>query len=344
MGIQTVVSRCPVGTASELIIKKGWLQKALLQKNAGFCILQSMGSEHLRAHFTQEAPLHFRDGGNIPPIWAQSQGERSVLLGVTFQKDKRGIFVRPDSPIKDIKDLKGKRLAIPVREDAIVDFRQLTALHGFQNILAHVGILMDEVELCPIKCKNIVPSLKKNLDLLDNSVDFITEEIQAVIDGKADAAFTSSVKTERHENAKILANILPLELHREIPDINNDSVLAITCTKPFAYEHPDLVVVYLKELIKAGRWIPDHKKEFVETIASGIYGATPEEIMATFDEELLFQRIPELSDRGFEMLNKEKEFLIQQNMIPKEKDFDIEAWADPGFLEQAFKELENDCN
>ncbi|MCB6346702.1 ABC transporter substrate-binding protein [Enterocloster lavalensis] len=340
MGIDMVFSRCPVGTATELIIKKGWLQAVLETHDAQFRLLQSMAPVYHRAHYTQEEPLHVRDGGNIPPLWAQSQGDRSVLLGVSYQKELRGVFVRTDSEIRHIDDLRGKRLAIPIRPEAVVDFRYLTMLHGFEGVLAHVGISLEEVELTRIRCHNIIPQAVTGLDTLKRDSDFMTEDFQAVLEGRADAAFANSIKAVRHNRAGIFRNILSVVENKEIPNINNNSVLAITCTKLFAYAHPELVVAYLRELIKGGRWIKEHRNEFLECTASGVYGASAEEMGAAFENETLFQRVPELTEQGFAMLDRQKEFMLRWNMIPREKDFEVSAWADGSFLREAFSTIE----
>lgn len=337
--IKTVFSRCPVGTATEYLIKKGLLGNALQKVGGEFCVLQEMDVAYHNSHFTQEAPLHFRDGGNIPPLWAQSQGDRSVLLGVTYQQEARGIYVRKDSDIHCIEDLKGKRIALPVRKDAVIDFRYLTMLRGFEEALTYYGLSLADIEPVYVSASSI--SMKKVYDAAAQiPTDFMTEDFLAVEEGKADAAFANSVKVVRHNRANLYRNILSSEEQRLIPNNNNNAVLAITCTKPFAYEHPEIVCAYLKELIKAGLYIKDNPQDFLETTASDIYGATTEEFSSSFDNTQLFQRVPELTDKSLQLLNDRKEFLLRHNIIIREKDFEIEKWADGSFLQTARQELE----
>lgn len=340
--IETVFSRCPVGTATEYAIKKGTLQKALLENGAKFCLLQTMDPSLHQVHFTQEWPLHFRDGGNIPPIWAQAQGDRSVLLGITYQKEHRGIYVRKDSDIRCIDDLKKKRLAVPVRKDAIIDFRYLTALYGLESALEFYGIPMEKVCIVKIPCNNIATKQLQgnNVDTLNKDSDFMTEDFQSVLAGKADAVFAQSIKAVRHDKAGILRNIMTPEEQSMIPNYNNNAVLLITCTKPFAYEHPDIVITYLKEVVRAARKIKEHPDDFLETAASGIYGATVEEFKASFDNRQLFERMPTLNKQSLALVDMRKKFLIKEGVISSEKDFDVSKWADPHFLEEAKREVE----
>lgn len=342
--MKVVVSRCPVATATEFSIKKGWLQEALKNQGAEFCLLQTMDKQYYNAHFTQQAPLHFREGGNIPPLWARSQGDRCVLLGVSYQRDRRGVYVRPDDDICSVADLRGKRLAIPIRKDAVVDFRQMTALHGLRDVLGHYGVGFDEVELVPVPAKNIVGSLHGKMDLLRKEDNFLTEEFQAVLEGKADAAFATSSKAVRHDRAGILREIMTEEDQRNIRYVNNDSVLPLTCTRPFADEHPEIVVTYLKAVIQAARWAAVHQDEFVEEVCSSVYDATPDEMRAAFDLPYLFaHREPVLDETAFVMLEEEKRFLIERGVIRAEDDFDLRAWAAPQFLEEALRSLEREA-
>ena len=340
MKVQAVVSRCPVATATEYSMKKNWLSEAFSREGAEFCLLQSLDPELHSAHYTQLYPLVFREGGNIPPLWARSQGERCVLLGATFQKERRGIFVRPDSPIRTVADLRGKRLAIPVRSDAVVDFRRITMLHGFYDVLKYYGIMLDEVELVPVSAENITSSLKQGtMDTLRSNDDFMTEDFQAVLNGTADAAFANSIKAVRHDRARILREIMSEQDQKDIPNINNNAVLPLTCTKPFCDEHPDIVIAYLKEVIRAARAAQQDQDDFINTVCSGVYGATAEEMRAAFDLPYLFaNRVPVLNDKVFEMLQEEKAFLIANGVIRPEDDYDLREWAAPEFLEAAMRD------
>jgi len=335
--LKVVFSRCPVGTATEYSMRKGWLQEVIEKNGAEFCLLQSMDENCRSAHFTQLPPLHFRDGGNIPPTWAQSLGDRSVLLGVSFQKEYRGLFVRKDSPLKSIEDLAKAKLAVAVRPDAVIDFRYVTAMRGYDCILSHLGFAPEKMEYVPIDCRDIRSKRAQGLNTHGKDSDDITEDVQAVLDGRADVFFEHSIKAVRMERNGLFRNLLTPEMHREIPNINNNAVLAITCTKPFAYEHPEIVVAYLGEIIRAARIAAKNHEDFLVSSASGVYGATAEEMAASFENETLFSRVPEISTRGLEMMNSQKEFIIKCGVIDRANDFDIEKWVDGSFLKAALE-------
>ncbi len=340
--VKTVFSRCPVGTATEYLIRKGTLREALRRVDAEVCILQEMDPAYRDAHYTQTFPLHFRDGGNIPPLWAQSKGDRCVLLGVTYQKEARGIYVRTDSDISCVEELKGRKLALPVRKEAVIDFRYFTALCGFEEALAYYNLSLKDTEPVFVSAANIrmeqVHGAKKSGAGFPTE-DFLTEDFLAVEDGRADAAFANSVKAVRHDQAGLFRNLLSGEEQAAIPNKNNNAVLVITCTKPFAYAHPEIVRAYLRELVQAGIEIGQHRQEFLETTAAGVYGATAEEFAKSFDAEQLFQRIPELTDKSLALLEERKEFLIRHKAIAPQDDYDLAKWADVSFIRSVYAEL-----
>lgn len=336
-----VFTRCPVGNATEMAVKKGWLQAELSRHDARFVLLQSLDKPLHKAHFTQEAPLHFREGGNIPPLWAQSCGDRCVLIGLTLQRDCRGVFVRKDSDIESVDQLAKARLAIPVRKDAPIDFRYLTAVKEFTDILNYAGLSYEATEKYMVPCENITAAKVSGnqLDVHGRTDDLVTEEFEAVLSGRADAAFARNVKALRLEKSGLLRNLLTPELQSEIPYVSNDTVLAITCTKPFAYENPEIVVSYLKTLIFTGRYISGHHDEFVESSSTGIYGATPEEMKAAFDPLVLYERVPCFSEECMSQINEQKEFLNRMGII--RNNYSIESWMDGAFLKAAMEEAEH---
>lgn len=331
--LDVVFSRCPVGNGTELAIKKGWLQEELVKHDARFCLLQSMDSKFHKSHFTQEYPLHFREGGNIPPIWARSFDDRCVLIGLSRQNDLRGIFVKKDSAIQTIDDLRGKTIAVPRRVDAPIDFRYLTALHGIDTILNFFGMHLSDINLINVPCENIVSKQVTGFDIYKKDDDYITGEFEAVLSGTADAAFSRCVKAARLNEDDSFRNLVSPEVSFRIPNINNDTVHAITCTKPFAYEHPEVVIAYLKVLIATGRYISANQDDFVNSSASGIYSATPEEMKAAFDKNYLYNRIPSFSDEALSQLQLQKEFLYNHGIL--QNDFSIASWMDQSFLKQA---------
>lgn len=333
--MQVVFSKCPVGAATEIIMRNGTLIDMIERSGGKFTLLQSMAPENQKAHFTQETPLHFRDGGNMPPIWAQSKGDRSVLLGATRQYERVGLFVKADSPLNEVSGLKGRRIAIPVRDQAVFDFRKYTAIRGVETLLGYYGLTPYDVEYVPIKCFDAPPKPIEGFTTKTRDSDFLTQDVLAVLDGQADAVFCNSIKAVRHADAGLMKNLIPEA--EQIPRfyVNNNSCLLITCTKDFAYEHPEIVVSYLKELFKAADWAAENKEAFLEIVSHGVYDADAAECARSFSEDVHKLRRPAMTDELLALAESQKDFLLRQGAL--EKDFDIFKWADDSFLKEAMQ-------
>lgn len=335
--MDVIFSRCPVGTVTEMLMRTGRIQEALKEEGHTFRLLQEMDPKFMPAHFTQVEPLAFRDGGNIPPIWAQSQENRSVVVGVTYQYERQGIFVRNDSDIKCLEDLKGRKFAIPVRTAIPVDFQKATALCGLECALEGTGVHMSDIRIVDIPCSAYNIKQSKSLNVMKKDFDLVTEEFAAVQEGLADAAYANSVKVTRLMEQELFRNLLDEDKQRARGVLNNNNPIVITCTKKFAYEHPDIVVLYLKELINAGNYAKDHKDEFIANVCEGIYEASPEEMINSYSDDINMIRVPSLNEEDVKALKKRADFLFRCgiiNHIP-----DIDSWVDPNFLEKALKEI-----
>ena len=82
----------------------------------------------------------------------------------------------------------------------------------------------------------------------------------ALLDGTVDAIYTQSKVFQHLQEAT--GKIKMIEDLTRYPDwtvqvANTPAV--ITCTDVMAKEHPELVVAYMKAMIKVGRWANEHK-------------------------------------------------------------------------------------
>ena len=112
---------------------------------------------------------------------------------------------------------------------------------------------------------------------------------------------------------------------------------AITCTEVMAEEHPELVVAYMKAMIKVGRWGNEHKHAAAaildkQTFYLGVEG--------TFDALKNVDLVPNLSPQNLVTVEIGKDFMLSHGYI--KNDFDVNKWAAPEFFEQAARELLED--
>ena len=108
----------------------------------------------------------------------------------------------------------------------------------------------------------------------------------------------------------------------------------ITCTDVMAEEHPELVVAYMKAMIKVGRWTNAHKRAAAVILDRQTFYRDAEDTYRCIKD---VDMVPNLSPQNMACVEIGKDFMLSQGYI--ENDFDVNEWAAPEFLEMAAKEL-----
>jgi ABC-type nitrate/sulfonate/bicarbonate transport system substrate-binding protein len=109
---------------------------------------------------------------------------------------------------------------------------------------------------------------------------------------------------------------------------------AITCTDVMAEEHPELVVAFMKGMIRVGRWANEHKHAAAAILDRQTFYLDVEH---TYEGIRHIDMVPNLSPQNLASVEIGKDFMFSHGYI--KNDFDVRKWAAPEFLEQAAKEL-----
>ncbi len=333
---------CPVPVGSHVAVEKGWLNEELEKVGASSKYIRSLPQEKWLAHFTHQLPNFFRDGGNIPAIWAKARGEKTKLIGLTFSGTGGRIIVNALSGINKFSDLKGKRIGLSKRAKTDrVDFWRATAERGIELALDLNGLSKQDVEILDLVVDgpdyaSDKPSQKPvEAFSASNPSSFIAAEVDALLSGKVDAIYSS------YGRAKLLegqGKVKAIEDLGNYPDWTlqvANTPHTITVSAEFAEAHPEIVVAYLKEAIRAGRWINSNHAE-----AGQIFSKVTSYTCPIGAANVLkgFNFIPNLGAKAVTGIEVEKKFLFEHGYI--EKDFDVQQWLDTSFLDTALKELE----
>ena len=101
-----------------------------------------------------------------------------------------------------------------------------------------------------------------------------------------------------------------------------------------AQEHPELVVAFLKGMIRVGRWSNEHKRAAAAILNKQTYYLDEEDTYRGIEH---VNMVPNLSPQNMAAVDMGKDFMVKHGYI--KNDFDVNKWAAPEFLEQAAKEL-----
>jgi ABC-type nitrate/sulfonate/bicarbonate transport system substrate-binding protein len=101
-----------------------------------------------------------------------------------------------------------------------------------------------------------------------------------------------------------------------------------------AEKHPELVVTFMKGMIKVGRWANEHKHAAAAILDKQTYYLDVED---TYRNIKNVDLVPNLSPQNLAAIEIGKDFMRSHGYI--KNDFDVHKWAAPEFLEQAAKAL-----
>ncbi|MDX2270339.1 MAG: ABC transporter substrate-binding protein [Cyanobacteriota bacterium] len=332
-------TRCPVPTASSLAIQQGWLDEEFLPDGIEVASLRQSDQRAVReSHFSHTQANSFRQGGNIPPIWARSQGQDLQLIGLSWAEQYQAILALPESRIRSAQDLRGRRLALPQRIHDPIDFWRATSLRGYLSALELVGLSEKEVEFVDLSVAepyitDLNPSHTGPLFTSQNLKRLQSTEVFALIRGEVDAIYVSGGRGA--ELQAFLGAVVVTDLGRH-PDpavrINNITPAALTVSGSLVRERPDLVTRYVTRLLEAAAWAEIHPHLTKRIIAAEV-GVAEEWVDLAYPSDLHTHLTPELSEQSIAAIESQKNFLLKWGFI--QQDFDLRSWVNSEPLEAA---------
>ncbi|WP_432994065.1 ABC transporter substrate-binding protein [Dactylosporangium sp. CA-233914] len=310
-------TRCPVPTASGVAIDIGQLAAA------GLVAAPLHQSGITEAHFDHRLPALFREGGNVPALWARSRGERTRLIGLTWVPEMQVVVARADSGITGPEDLIGRRLVLPTHGGDRVDFFRAMALRGFDAALRSIGRRLDDVRLVDAPAP-----LPQTTDV--GAEGFYGATVRALRAGLGDAGYLKGAP-----GADVLADPdlrIVVDL-AALPDarlqINNGTPRTLTVSEELLDRRPDVVARYVAALRDAAGWAARHPEQTARIVAAET-GSTLGAVRRAYGHGLAAWLEPELRPEWIEHLEEQKRFLLDHGVLPH--DFSIHDWIDPGPL------------
>ena len=267
-------TNCPMVSANNVDQELGWCREEYKKIGVEYAYFRHAPENNWYPHYIHNLDNLIRFGGLYPPIHVHADLRRTVLLGATWVYEGGCMVVRARDEIFRMKDLKGKKIGISKSLNTIKnDWWRIQEHMGILNMLKLNDMTIDDVELVDFpypddwydKPEMLVPPMNNPSELWmrrDHKHDLAFRPLEtALLAGKVDAIYTQSKVFQHLQEAT--GQLKMIEDLSRYPDwtvqvANTPAV--ITCTAEMADEHPELVLAYMKAMIKVGRWANENKR------------------------------------------------------------------------------------
>jgi ABC-type nitrate/sulfonate/bicarbonate transport system substrate-binding protein len=344
-------TNCPLVSASNVDQELGWVKEEYARIGVEYAYFRSRRETNFYPHYIHDQENLIRFGGLFPPIHVHADLRRTRLLGATHVPNEGGcMMVRARDDIYNMSDLKGKKIGITKSLNTIKnDWWRIQEHQGILLMLRKNGMTLKDVEIVEFPYPDDWYDDPKMLEPIynptelwlrrDHKHDLAFRPLEtSLLEGKVDAIYTQSRVFQHPQEAG--GEIKAIEDLSRYPDwtlqIANIPAV-ITCTDTMAEKHPELVVAFLKGMIRVGRWSNEHKHAAAAILNKQTYYLDIEDTYRGIKD---VEMVPNLSPQNLASIDIGKDFMLKHKYI--KNDFDVSKWAAPEFLEQAAKELLKD--
>jgi len=341
-------TNCPLVSASNVDQELGWTREEYKKIGVEYGYFRSRVETDWYPHYVHNQENLIRFGGLFPPIHVQADIRRTRLLGATHVPDEGGcMMVRTDDKIFKMSDLKGKKIGITKSLNTIKnDWWRIQEDQGIELMLKMNGMTAKDVNMVDFpypddwydKPEMLVPiENPSELWLMrDHKSDLAFRPLEtALLEGKVDAIYTQGKVFQHIQEAT--GEMRAIEDLSNYPDwtlkVANIPAV-ITCTDEMADKHPELVVAFMKGMIRVGRWSNEYKRAAASILDRQTFYLDVED---TYQGIKDVDMVPNLSSQNMASIEIGKDFMLRKGYI--KNDFEVEKWAAPEFLEKAAKEL-----
>lgn len=333
-------TRCAAPTPVGIAARLGYLDESFREAGVTLkSVVDSPDSAVRQSHFDHTLDWSFRHGGNVPAIRARSEGRRTRLIGVTWTDEFQAILTLPETGVRTILDLEGRRFGLPRRPPGIVDFMRASALKGLQSALSLEGLRIEDVEIVDIPADSVLPGQDGPALFGLTRRQAYGEEIAALIRGDVEAIYVKGTAGIAVANLIGAIEVVEIGFH---PDpmirINAGSPRVLTVDERLADERPDLVARLLDTIFAASAWARTHPDE-VRRLVAVETGASEEQVLAAHGPNLHRRLGLGLEPELVAAVGHFKDFLRDFGFIAA--DFDVAQWIDRRPLDR-FDALESE--
>jgi len=341
-------TNCPLISASNVDQELGWTKEIFKKMGVEYLYLRAREENNWYPHYVHNMDNIIRFGGLFPPIHVNADIRSTKLLGVTQVYEGGVMMVRSRDDIYTMKELKGKKIGLSRSQNKIkTDWWGIQEEQGIELMLRMNGMTRDDVEIVEFpypddwydKPEMMGPPMENPSELWlkrDHKNDLAFRPLETALEnGVIDAMYSQSkVLSVLSETTGKFKSIEDLSNYPDWTLQVANVPAAITCTTEMAEKHPELVVAFLKGMIKVGRWGNDHKQAAAAILDKQTFYRDVED---TYEGIRRVDLVPNLSPQNMVAVEIGKDFMLSHGYI--KNDFDVSEWAAPEFLEQAAREL-----
>jgi ABC-type nitrate/sulfonate/bicarbonate transport system substrate-binding protein len=345
-------TNCPLVSASNVDQELGWTREEYKKLGVEYLYLRARAENDWYPHYIHNLDNMIRFGGLFPPINVHADIRRTRLLGVTHAPHEGGcMMVRARDDIYRMVDLKGKKIGLSKSLNTIKnDWWRIQEHQGIELMLRMNGMTTNDVQIVEFPYPDdwydnpeMMGPLMDNPSELwlrrDHKHDLAFRPLETALEkGVVDAIYTQSKPFQHLQEAT--GKFKAIEDLSRYPDWTLQVAnipAAITCTDVMAEQHPELVVAFLKGMIRVGRWANEHKHAAAAILDRQTFYLDVED---TYEGIKHIDMVPNLSPQNLASVEIGKDFMLSHGYI--KNDFDVHAWAAPEFFEEAAKQLLED--
>ena len=324
-------TNCPMVSANNIDQELGWCRQEFKNMGVEYDFLRHSPDNDWYPHYIHNLDNLIRFGGLNPPIAVRADIRETVLLGATWVYEGGCMAVRADDKLSQMTDLKGKKIGLSKSLNTLKnDWWRIQEHMGILNMLELNGMTTDDVEIVEFPYPDDWYNDPKMLAPLNNPTDLWAARDHkhdlafrpletALLSGKVDAIYTQS-KVFQHlqeDTGKIkMVEDLTRYPNYKLQVANTPAV--ITCTKEMADKHPELVVAYMKAMVKVGRWANENKRAAAVILDHQTFYRDPED---TYQGIKHVDMVPSLNALNMQCIKTGKDFMLKHGYI--KNDFDV---------------------
>ena len=345
-------TNCPLVSASNIDQELGWTAEEFAKVGVEFAYFRSRPETDWYPHYIHNQDNLIRFGGLFPPIDVMADKRRTRMLGLTHVPFEGGcMMVRAKDNIYRMSDLRGKKIGITKSLNTLKnDWWRIQEHQAILVMLQMNGMSLKDIDLVEFPYPDdwyddpemLTPMVNPSWWQLkrDHKHDLAFRPLEtALLEGQVDAIYSQSKVFQHIQEAT--GELAAIEDLSHYPDwrlqVANIPAI-ITCTDVMANEHPELVVAFMKGMIRVGRWANEHKHAAAAILNKQTYYLDVEDTYRGIKD---VDMVPNLSAQNLAMVNIGKDFMLEHGYI--KNDFDVYKWAAPEFFEQAARELLDDA-